>query len=332
MYNLKVNSEGRDDTSPSRASNSRPSSAPRGDKDFRKLLGEKDRDDDEAAGDPKEASLLASLESGLDYERARLTDEKTKKQPSLFDLSKKSISKKSESETSEVAQMASADEMPNESPLALQKNQALKEKASRANSQRGELEGAEEKLAGLSSKEEKIPSRFPQESVDLTYVNPLALNVKAASERGSEDLQKMFPSQKMTVQQLVDALVKSITSIESQGKTDTVVTLKQPPLFAGANVVLTSFETAKGEFNVRFENLSQDAKAFMDMQQNRESLLSSLNEKGYAVHILVATTQVETPKFTETATQQSRDQQQQQQSEDQQQQQRRRSRENQEEA
>lgn len=326
MFNFKVNGDlGKEDQTTNRSSNSRRPVNSTSDKNFKTILNDKEKDSDED-GDPKKA--LSALETNVEFEKIAMAEEKKPKQPpSLFDLSKSSIKQKSEEETADVAQMASSDEMAADSPSAVFKNQALKEKARAKNNSEGRLENTDLKgKEEVAVNEQKTPTRFPQETVDLSYVNPLALNTTAISQTGSDNLQKMGASQKITLQQLVEALVKEISTIESQGKTDTVVTLKQPPLFAGANVVLTSFETAKGEFNIRFENLSQGAKAFMDMQQNQQSLLSSLEEKGYAVHILVATTQIETPKFTETAPQQSRDQ-----SQQEQQQQQRRPRQNQEE-
>ncbi len=291
MFNLKINADqGKDDTSSNRTSNSKPRISSR-DKDFRKILGDKEDGKEDEDKDSRHAKALES-ENPSGYEKVASTEEKPRQQqPSLFDLSKnKNVLKKTaDEEASDVAQMASADEMPMESPSSIFKSLALKEKAQ----SKEKLERAGKSMSELNADEAKTPSRFPQESMDLSYVNPLAYNAVSQVEIGDQKLDKMLPSQKLTMQQLVDSLVKAITTAESQGKTDTVVTLKQPPMFAGANVVLTSFETAKGEFNIRFENLTQQAAAFM--QQNQESLLANLQQKGYAVHIMVATTQVETP-------------------------------------
>lgn len=310
MYNLKITTSEDKENPVNRNSSSRPS-APRGDKDFKKILSDKDnkQGDEEDNESQKNAKFSAALDGVIEYSEVAYLEEKPKKQPSLFDLSKKPVKKNDSEETEEVAKMASSDEMPTESPNSIFKSLTLKEKA-------GKQEDVEDKYGKLDKKEDlntKTPNRFPQESVDLSYVNPLALSTKAVDEIGDQGLQKTLASQRLTTQELVDALVKAITTAESQGKSDTIVTLKQPPMFEGSNIVLTSYESAKGEFNIRFENLSQQAKAFMDMQQNQDALLSNLQQKGYAVHILVATTQIETPIASAQQASQSQNQQQNQQ-------------------
>ena len=74
-----------------------------------------------------------------------------------------------------------------------------------------------------------------------------------------------------------------------------MITLKNLPLFDGAKLFVTSYDQASKEFNVRFENLLPAAKDMLDMKQYQESLRLSLQERGYTVHILTATTYVETP-------------------------------------
>ena len=180
MYNLKINTDqGKDDdTSARRTSNSKPSGTPDTDKDFKKIMGDKDRQGDENK-DSKNAKFLAGVDAAAEYEEIAEANAKPK-QPSLFDLSKGTISKKANDETSNVVNMASADELPMESPTSIFKNLALKEKAAKGN----EMESAASKMDD-KDEEGKIPSRFPQESIDLSYVNPLALNVSATA--GVED-------------------------------------------------------------------------------------------------------------------------------------------------
>lgn len=304
MSNLKINpDQGKDDTSATRASRSKPSGTPNSNKDFKTILGEKDRG---GGGQNSKNTKQADLDSALAYEEFASEENEKQQQPSLFDLSKGMIKKNAYEETADVVNMASADEMPVESPNSIFKNLALKEKAEK--NAKGQLEDAGQKMGASDPDKGKTPSRFPQESIDLSYVNPLALNTQSVTEIGDQKLENAMPSQKLTTQQLVDAIVKAITTIEAQGKTDTVITLKQPPMFAGSTIVLTSYESAKGEFNIRFENLGQQAKSFMDMQQNQDSLRFALQQKGYALHILVATTQIESPQIVSNPQQPSREQ------------------------
>jgi hypothetical protein len=311
MYNFKVTSD-KDDSSSNRTSNSKskPSDAPSSDKDFKKILSDKESQEDE---NNDNAKFMAGLDGTIEYEELVYEQEKaTQQQPSLFDLSM--ASSKKNAAAGDVVKMASADELPVESPSSMFKNLALKEKAKKE----GSLEQMNQALDDSDDDQGKVLSRFPQESIDLSYVNPLAIN-NATAAAVDDKVQQSLTSQRMTTQQLVDAIVKAITTVEAQGKTDTIVTLKQPPMFANANLILTSYESAKGEFNIRFENLTQQGKAFMDMQQNQNSLRFALQEKGYAVHIVTATTQIETPiAAAEQPTKDSNDQQQQQQGQQQQ--------------
>ena len=64
-------------------------------------------------------------------------------------------------------------------------------------------------------------------------------------------------------------------------------------MFQGASVVITAFDSARGEFNLAFENLTPEAKRLLDSHENQRSMKLALEEKGYAVHIVTTTTEVE---------------------------------------
>jgi hypothetical protein len=88
-------------------------------------------------------------------------------------------------------------------------------------------------------------------------------------------------------------------TVDKHGQTDTVITLKYPPLFQDAKIIVTSFDSAKGEFNISFENLTQAAQLLLDKEENRQSLLSALEKRGYNVHILSTTTVETAPIYEE---------------------------------
>jgi len=96
------------------------------------------------------------------------------------------------------------------------------------------------------------------------------------------------------IQEIVDQIVDKLYTLKLDGKSETVITLKHPPLLSGSNVVIKSFASARGEFNIAFENLTQAAKQLLDMQENQNSLRFALEQKGYVVHILTTTTLSET--------------------------------------
>src|SRR5262249_32307470 len=105
-----------------------------------------------------------------------------------------------------------------------------------------------------------------------------------------------------SIEALVNQIVERVDQIrkEPEGVTETMITLKNLPLFEGAKLYVTSYDQASKEFNVRFENLLPAAKELLDMKQYQESLRLSLQERGYTVHILTATTYVETPPIAMT--------------------------------
>ena len=117
-------------------------------------------------------------------------------------------------------------------------------------------------------------------------VNPMGENKVAEPPRDAK-----------MIKDLIDQIVKEMYVVKSGEITDTVVTIRHPPIFEGAQVKMTSFETARGEFNIAFENLSQQAKELLDNRVNREALLLALNKEGYNVHIITTSTTIETPAY-----------------------------------
>lgn len=154
------------------------------------------------------------------------------------------------------------------------------------------------KLANISTQPQKATeikprSQFTQEQTDLSTVNPLAGTgqmLANVAEVRDTIVQKTSP-----ISPIIQDIIDQITTVTTKDQSDTVITLKYPPQFAGVNVVVTSYAGAKGEINIRFENLTQAGKTILDMQQNQNSLRLGLQERGYMVHILTTTTLIETP-------------------------------------
>lgn len=111
-----------------------------------------------------------------------------------------------------------------------------------------------------------------------------------------------------TIAQLVTELVDKIQVVERSGSTETTITLSQPPLFAGAQVTLTT-EGASREFNIAFSSLSEPARSLI--VGSLDTLKSQLDQKGIVVHNVIATTEkIESIATTDTSSQTSRDRQQ----------------------
>lgn len=139
------------------------------------------------------------------------------------------------------------------------------------------------------------PAKFAREQPDISGINPMAAaaGTSAAalsSVQGTAQPKTIAPQ----MQEIIDQIIDKLYTVSTQGRTDTVITLRHPPTFAGVNVVITSFESAKGEFNVAFENLTQAAKQILDQRAQQDSLRFALEQKGYTVHIITTTTITET--------------------------------------
>lgn len=133
---------------------------------------------------------------------------------------------------------------------------------------------------------------FAKEQMDLSVANSGAMG------RPSVEVQSMTavaaptpaPTARANVRELVNHIVKTLEVLEMSGKTETVVVLKNPPIFEGARVVITGFESARKDVHIAFENLSNGAQHLIDLQANRAQLLNSLEREGYNVRVFTSTT------------------------------------------
>lgn len=293
----------------SSSSSSKLSKAAKG--DFERILGDSDREHEDSTHHKK-------IKNELDEEIALEENVKAAPKavpPSLFDLSKETnrLNPKGEEiakvETTEQPSKldptskldpVSKPEPAIESPSALfqrmskEKGLPLDDKIVSNNEYpNANLEGVTHK--DLAKKGE-VSSEFHQEQADLSYVNQMAFipPLQQTTPLTEVQVEKPQPVVQKNLQELINQLVESIKVVKTAEKTDTIVTLKHPPMFEGANLIVTTADKIKGEFNIRFENLSDVAKQVLDLQQNRQSLVTALEQKGYVIHI-VTTTQIETP-------------------------------------
>jgi hypothetical protein len=85
---------------------------------------------------------------------------------------------------------------------------------------------------------------------------------------------------------LVEQVAETMATLVSKTDTTIVVTLKHPPLFDGASLIVKESATAKNEYNITFENLSPQARALIDVEANQAQLRQGLIEKGYTLHMV----------------------------------------------
>lgn len=151
--------------------------------------------------------------------------------------------------------------------------------------------------------ETKDNSQFMRERPDLSYVNPLAQAAPTLSATLTGESTKATAAQ--SLQEIIDQIVKEVYTLEKNGQTDTIISLKGP-LFDQAHLILSGFDTAHKEFNITFDNLTQSGKNLLEMNQN--ALIEDLSKKGYVVHMVITTTTVETPQIDSSQLSFSRDQ------------------------
>jgi hypothetical protein len=311
--NTKVTS-GRDGSSyKSSDTKTKPTTDPDSTKDFKKIL-----DKDAGEKEDQDAATSKQIIEEEDAVITALSEGVKKKTPaSLFDLTAAAGGKKSPSMAKSV-KSEKTPVMPEDTEDGLSDKKVTSAiKPMKDSGLMDDSSESDKKALAAAMEKDKFTTRFATEQTDLSYVNPLAAT---ANQQPSVNLnisteKAIVPVR--SIQDIINQMIAKVTEIKTTGQTDTVVTLKYPPLFEGAQIVVTSFDNAKNEFNISIENLTQQAKNLMDQKVNRDHLLSSLEQKGYAVHILATTTVTENriapPIPEEQFTRRQRDQEQEQQ-------------------
>lgn len=271
----------------------KPTGDARSTKDFKKVLKKTEKDNEEPE---KKTKSVTDDEP----EEIVLNEDDTKDQPlSLFDLTRGKQSSPPAFATKEKAETIGA-----ESPSELFSKLTSKTPKKVASDEFSSHMNQEV----VDTKKDKFTTRFATEQPDLSYVNPLGLASQQSSALAQDVKAAKATISATQMQDMIDQMVKSLKTIQESGKTDTMLTLKHPPVFSGVNVIISSYDSAKGEFNVAFENLTQAGKQILDMRANQDSLRQALEQKGYAVHIVVTTTLIENRPIAENTPQASSDQ------------------------
>jgi hypothetical protein len=178
---------------------------------------------------------------------------------------------------------------------------ALSEESAKKEATPVDSEVVEESVTPRFSNEQEPKAQFSQEQPDIAYVNPLSgapTTVSSTVENAAAPKPQVNVEQ---IQKMIEQLVDKVQTLSKSGQTDTTMTIKNIPILEGANVVISAFDSAKGEFNIAFENLTAHAKGILDMPINQDALRAGLENKGYVLHILTVTTTQETPIIEEDA-------------------------------
>ena len=252
----------------------RPTGDPKSRKDFKKILDKTDETDEDGSSNTPTQGITDEGDDAIAMDDAV---SKKKGPPSLFDLTS---GRATQSETA-------AAQANNKFGKIVDSNTA----DAKTNSKSNDSADAPFSMNTVPEKD-KYTTRFATEQPDLSYVNPMAaISTQSITETGMKVEKPVAPV--VNIQEIINQLVSKVEELKQDGRTETTITLKQPPMFAGTNIVVTAFDSAKGEFNISFENLTQAAKAVLDAKVNRDSLIQDLGERGYAIHIVTTTTLVE---------------------------------------
>lgn len=96
-------------------------------------------------------------------------------------------------------------------------------------------------------------------------------------------------------QQVLDQVTKGLTQIQKTDRTEFRMELKVPG-FENATLTITEFNSARGEFNLLFAGLSEQAMRLLEQGKLQQMLKQNLIERGYTLQ-MVQTTQEKAEDF-----------------------------------
>lgn len=158
-----------------------------------------------------------------------------------------------------------------------------------------ESESASLVESDLLAKKDKFNPQFTQQQTDLTFVNPANTQVQSIDASSTMKAGPMG-THVSPIQDIVEKMIDKLVILTTNGQTDTTVTVNAGT-FKGTVVVISQFDTANGQLNLSFENLTQQTKLLLDAQPNRDQLMLALSEKGYTVQQMTTTTTLERKPF-----------------------------------
>lgn len=157
----------------------------------------------------------------------------------------------------------------------------------------------DKKAVTTSSKKEKLESKssISKESAgERSALAAINLQAQSTAFNTQQPIEEMVPAS--TLQDIVNEVAESIKVMQHEGRTDTIVTLRHPPLLKGATLTLSTSDPTSGEFKITFANLKiPGAKEFLDSRLADHSLQTGLERKGIVILSLITTTQPESPAF-----------------------------------
>lgn len=88
---------------------------------------------------------------------------------------------------------------------------------------------------------------------------------------------------------LFETIAKKMLLLQYADRKETFITLENPPMFKGAQLLIREFKSALGQYNIFFYNLSPEAQSLLQQKKEQEHLQKMLQEQGLVYHQLIVT-------------------------------------------
>jgi hypothetical protein len=272
---------------PEGTSDNKPRKIPNGRKDFKEILGDKKDEGDEAE------SLVSKADSESEANSFMSFFGREPKKP-LTEVKPESLDQGTYAEK-EAAVKPSILNQPNFTNEMKHAQKVISQESPSAVFGKLSTSETKENEPSQLAKKGKFNSQYAQGQADISFLNP---NAPVTDVNGSINLLAGAPVEQTEpvlspIHDIVVEMIEKLARVEMKGQTDTVITLNMPGMFKGTIVVISEFDTANGQLNLAFENLTAQAKTMLDSLPNRENLMTLLSEKGYVVQQMVTTTTIE---------------------------------------
>lgn len=148
-----------------------------------------------------------------------------------------------------------------------------------------------------------IPEMTQPQPLSGAFVAPLTPPIQTPELADLSKAEFQPRSRVQEIQKIIDMIVDKVYTLQVSGKTDTVIVLKNIPMFENVNIKVTSFSSARGEFNITFSNMTQHAKQILDAHLIQSPLQLALEQKipGIVIHMVTTTTINENIPFTSSS-------------------------------
>lgn len=88
---------------------------------------------------------------------------------------------------------------------------------------------------------------------------------------------------RLAMLEIIRQTIDAVSTFATKDVTSSIVTIRNPPIFEGATVMITEHSAAPRQFNVTFGNLSPEARQLIESVANQQQLKQALVDRGYTV-------------------------------------------------